>query len=130
MNQHSCGCRTLSQLKRIARASYSNPPVHGARIVAEVVNDGGMFDDWKAEMEMMSGRIKGVRQLLHDELMALYPEKDWGFILSQIGMFSFTGAVPVTHDTVTITECDAHTVVARDVNDAVLNDRWNSAICS
>ena len=90
-----CACRTLSQLKRIARASYSNPPVHGARIVAEVVNDGGMFDDWKAEMEMMSGRIKGVRKLLHDELKALHPEKDWGFILSQIGMFSFTGTSPL-----------------------------------
>ena len=69
--------------------------MHGARIVAEVVNDGSMFDDWKAEMEMMSGRIKGVRQLLHDELKTLYPEKDWGFILSQIGMFSFTGASPL-----------------------------------
>jgi aspartate aminotransferase, chloroplastic len=90
----SCSFRTLSQLKRIARASYSNPPVHGARIVAEVVNDSNMFDQWKAEMEMMSGRIKGVRQLLHDELKTLYPEKDWGFILSQIGMFSYTGSAP------------------------------------
>lgn len=84
--------RTLSQLKRIARAMYSNPPVHGARIVAEVVNQDSMFDEWKAEMEMMSGRIMGVRKQLHDELGALYPEKDWGFILSQIGMFSFTGS--------------------------------------
>ncbi len=29
--------RVLSQLKRIARALYSNPPTHGARIAAEVV---------------------------------------------------------------------------------------------
>ena len=34
-------------MKRIARAMYSNPPVHGARIVAEVVNDEGMFNEWK-----------------------------------------------------------------------------------
>lgn len=86
--------KTLSQLKRIARAMYSNPPVHGARIVAEVVNQESMFDEWKAEMEMMSGRIMGVRKQLHDELGVLYPEKDWGFILSQIGMFSFTGMTP------------------------------------
>lgn len=83
--------RTLSQLKRIARAMYSNPPVHGARIVAEVVNEESMFDQWKAEMEMMSGRIMGVRKQLYDELSQLHPERDWGFILSQIGMFSFTG---------------------------------------
>ena len=50
--------RALSQLKRIARALYSNPPVHGARIVAEVVGDEAMFDEWKQEMEAMAGRIK------------------------------------------------------------------------
>lgn len=72
---------------------YSNPPVHGARIVAQVVNDEGMFGEWKAEMQMMSGRIKSVRQLLFDELNALNPDKDWGFVLRQIGMFSFTGAL-------------------------------------
>ena len=37
---------------------YSNPPVHGARIVANVVGDSIMFGEWKAEMEMMAGRIK------------------------------------------------------------------------
>ena len=50
--------RALSQLKRIARALYSNPPVHGARIVAEVVGDEAMFNEWKQEMEAMAGRIK------------------------------------------------------------------------
>ncbi|GMH43336.1 hypothetical protein BSKO_11258 [Bryopsis sp. KO-2023] len=83
--------KVLSQLKRIARAMYSNPPVHGARIVAEVVGSKDMFDQWKGEMEMMAGRIKGVRQELHDYLVKLNPEKDWSFILRQIGMFSYTG---------------------------------------
>ena len=50
--------RVLSQLKRIARAIYSNPPVHGARIVAEVVGNEDMFTEWKQEMEGMAGRIK------------------------------------------------------------------------
>ena len=50
--------RVLSQLKRIARAIYSNPPVHGARIVAEVVGNEDMFTEWKHEMEGMAGRIK------------------------------------------------------------------------
>jgi len=30
----------LSQLKRIARSMYSNPPAHGAKLVAEVLGDG------------------------------------------------------------------------------------------
>ena len=50
--------RVLSQLKRLARAIYSNPPVHGARIAAEVVGQPELFDEWKQEMEMMAGRIK------------------------------------------------------------------------
>lgn len=49
--------RVLSQCKRIARAMYSNPPVHGARIVAEVVGDEATFNEWRKEMEGMANRI-------------------------------------------------------------------------
>lgn len=42
------------------RALYSNPPVHGARIVADVVGDETMFEEWNVEMAAMAGRIKVV----------------------------------------------------------------------
>lgn len=84
--------RVKSQLKRLARPMYSNPPIHGAKIVANVVGDPALFNEWKAEMEMMAGRIKNVRQKLYDNLSAKDKSgKDWSFILKQIGMFSFTG---------------------------------------
>eukprot|EP00252_Welwitschia_mirabilis_P010225 TRINITY_DN233_c0_g1_i2.p1 TRINITY_DN233_c0_g1~~TRINITY_DN233_c0_g1_i2.p1 ORF type:complete len:411 (+),score=100.02 TRINITY_DN233_c0_g1_i2:589-1821(+) len=84
--------RVRSQLKRLARPMYSNPPVHGARIVANVVGDPVLFSEWKSEMELMSGRIKGVRQRLHEYLSSKDKSgKDWSFVLRQIGMFSFTG---------------------------------------
>ena len=35
-----------------------------------------------------------VRQVLHDELAKLNGDKDWSFILRQLGMFSFTGLNP------------------------------------
>lgn len=71
---------------------YSNPPIHGAKIVANVVGDPNLFNEWKAEMEMMAGRIKNVRKKLYDSLLAKDKSgKDWSFILKQIGMFSFTG---------------------------------------
>lgn len=71
---------------------YSNPPIHGARIVANVVGDPILFNEWKSEMEMMAGRIKNVRQELYDSLCGKDKSgKDWSFILQQIGMFSFTG---------------------------------------
>ncbi|MCH81092.1 aspartate aminotransferase [Trifolium medium] len=84
--------RVKSQLKRLARPMYSNPPVHGARIVANIVGDPALFGEWKAEMEMMAGRIKTVRQELYDSISSKDKSgKDWSFILKQIGMFSFTG---------------------------------------
>nr|XP_029116330.1 aspartate aminotransferase, chloroplastic isoform X2 [Elaeis guineensis] len=84
--------RVKSQLKRLARPMYSNPPVHGARIVANVVGDPTLFNEWKQEMELMAGRIKNVRQRLFDYLSRKDKSgKDWSFILKQIGMFSFTG---------------------------------------
>lgn len=83
--------KVLSQLKRLARAIWSNPPAHGARIVAEVVGNGELFDEWRGEMENMSGRIIAVRQVLRDHLERLNSSRDWKFITDQIGMFTYTG---------------------------------------
>ncbi|KAK4415416.1 Aspartate aminotransferase, chloroplastic [Sesamum alatum] len=84
--------RVKSQLKRLARPMYSNPPIHGARIVANVVGNSDLFNEWKEEMELMAGRIKSVRKKLYDSLSAKDNSgKDWSFVLKQIGMFSFTG---------------------------------------
>ncbi|CAL5223517.1 g6046 [Coccomyxa viridis] len=83
--------RVMSQLKRIARALYSNPPVHGARIASIVVSRPELFKEWNEEMEYMSGRIKQVRQDLNGHLTKINGDRDWSFILNQVGMFSFTG---------------------------------------
>ncbi|PNH03412.1 Aspartate aminotransferase, chloroplastic [Tetrabaena socialis] len=93
--------RCLSQLKRLARALYSNPPTHGARIAAEVVNDKELFEEWKGEMRGMAGRIARVRGELQSALEAKCPDKDWSHITRQIGMFSFTGLTPVQVDNMT-----------------------------
>eukprot|EP00262_Sarcandra_glabra_P017321 TRINITY_DN58_c0_g1_i1.p1 TRINITY_DN58_c0_g1~~TRINITY_DN58_c0_g1_i1.p1 ORF type:complete len:466 (-),score=97.96 TRINITY_DN58_c0_g1_i1:262-1659(-) len=94
--------RVKSQLKRIARPMYSNPPIHGARIVANVVGDPSLFNEWKEEMEQMAGRIKNVRQRLFDSLSEKDKSgKDWSFILKQIGMFSFTGLNKTQSDNMT-----------------------------
>lgn len=56
-----------------------------------MVGNDALFDEWRDEMELMSGRIKEVRQVLRDHLENLNPDKDWSFITSQIGMFTYTG---------------------------------------
>lgn len=86
-----------SQLELIVRAMYSNPPRHGAAIVTTVLSDPVLFEEWKQELLMMSGRIKQMRSLLHSELSKLGTPSisgDWDHIVSQIGMFSFTGLSP------------------------------------
>ncbi|KAL5206957.1 hypothetical protein ABZP36_031392 [Zizania latifolia] len=92
--------RLKSQLKRLAWPMYSNPPIHGARIVANGVGDPTMFGEWKQEMEEMAGRIKNVRQKLYDSLSAKDKSgKDWSFILRQ--MFSYTGLNKTQSDNMT-----------------------------
>ena len=103
--------RCLSQAKRIARAIISNPPVHGARIAAEVVGDAALFARWNEEMAGMAGRIATVRQLLQDELTAAAPSRDWSFVTRQIGMFSFTGLTPAQVDRMT---AEHHVYMTRD----------------
>jgi aspartate aminotransferase, chloroplastic len=49
---------------------YSNPPIHGARIVVNVVGDPTMFGEWKQDMELIDMRIKNVRWKLYDSLFA------------------------------------------------------------
>ncbi|XP_047251680.1 aspartate aminotransferase, chloroplastic isoform X2 [Capsicum annuum] len=94
--------RVKSQLKRLARPMYSNPPIHGARIVANVIGIPELFSEWKKEMEMMAGRIKSVRQKLYDSLSVKDKSgKDWSFILKQIGMFSFTGLSKAQSESIT-----------------------------
>lgn len=38
--------KVLSQLKIIIRPMYSNPPIHGARIVAEILGDAQLKSIW------------------------------------------------------------------------------------
>jgi len=80
-----------SQLEILIRATYSNPPSHGARIVATILNDPELTAEWKDELKIMSGRILQTRTMLTSELKKLNTPGDWSHITQQIGMFSYTG---------------------------------------
>jgi len=80
-----------SQLSLIIRASFSNPPKYGALIVAAVLKDPKLFEQWRESLRVMAGRIIAMRQQLYDALVARKTPGDWTHITSQIGMFSYTG---------------------------------------
>ncbi|KNA06712.1 hypothetical protein SOVF_178490 isoform A [Spinacia oleracea] len=83
--------RVESQLKLVVRPMYSNPPIHGASIVAKVLKDKDLYDEWTAELKGMADRIISMRQQLFDALTARGTPGDWSHIIKQIGMFTFTG---------------------------------------
>ena len=80
-----------SQLKQLIRGTMSNPPSHGARIVATVLNNPALFDEWKGNIQTMSTRIAEMRRLLYEKLLALGTPGNWIHILDHIGMFTFSG---------------------------------------
>ncbi|KAG9456149.1 hypothetical protein H6P81_000657 [Aristolochia fimbriata] len=83
--------RVESQLKLVIRPMYSNPPIHGASIVATILGDRDMYTEWTVELKAMAERIISMRQLLFDALKARGTPGDWSHIIKQIGMFTFTG---------------------------------------
>ncbi|KAH0650189.1 hypothetical protein KY284_030101 [Solanum tuberosum] len=80
-----------SQLKMVIRPMYSNPPIHGASIVAIILKDRQMYDEWTVELKAMADRIISMRQQLYDAMQARGTPGDWSHIIKQIGMFTFTG---------------------------------------
>lgn len=83
--------RVLSQVKRVIRTNYSNPPTHGASIVAAVLNSPELRTQWEAELAEMRLRIRGMRTQMVDLLAEKAPGRDFSFVGRQRGMFSYSG---------------------------------------
>lgn len=73
------------------RLEYSFPPRHGAALVTSVLGDRDLAQQWLADLRVMSGRIREMRTALHAELTRLRTPGTWDHIVTQIGMFSYTG---------------------------------------
>jgi aspartate aminotransferase len=87
----SAGDAVLTQLVRIARSIYSMPPDHGAAITYEILDNSGLRELWADEVTAMRGRIQGLRHDVVHQLKRTCPQRDFGFIETQRGMFSYLG---------------------------------------
>ncbi|WP_295993661.1 amino acid aminotransferase [Rugamonas sp.] len=83
--------RLLSQLKRVVRTNYSNPPVHGGKVVATVLTTPELRQLWEEELAGMRVRIKQMREDFVAKLKEKAPSHDFAFVREQIGMFSYSG---------------------------------------
>ena len=83
--------RVESQLKVLVRPMYSNPPVYGARLIAEILSDKTLREQWALECKSMAHRILDMRFYLKISLEKAGSTKNWDHITDQIGMFCYTG---------------------------------------
>lgn len=83
--------RTLSQLKRVIRTNYSNPPTHGSQAVAMVLTTPELRALWERELGGMRERIKSMRRQLVDKIRDIRSDFDFSFVVRQRGMFSYSG---------------------------------------
>lgn len=88
----------LGQLKANIRRNYSNPPIHGSQMVAQVLTDPQLRPMWEAEVTEMRERIQLMRRQLYEVLCSKMPGRDFTYFLSQRGMFSYTGLSPAQCD--------------------------------
>ncbi|MCC4117847.1 aspartate/tyrosine/aromatic aminotransferase [Aromatoleum toluclasticum] len=83
--------RVLSQVKRVIRTNYSNPPIHGGAVVAAVLNSSELRQMWEDELAGMRDRIRAMRTGLVESLKEAGVAQDFSFVIQQRGMFSYTG---------------------------------------
>ena len=81
----------LGQMKATVRRNYSSPAIHAAGIVSRVLTEPALRASWEADVSAMRERIAAMRKSLHQVLSAKLPERDFGYFLTQRGMFSYTG---------------------------------------
>ena len=86
--------KAFSNLKTIIRRLYSNPPAHGGAIVTTIMNDTALRAEWEDEVAQIRRRIAEMRELFVSTLKDKGVERDFSFLTSQYGMFSFSGLSP------------------------------------
>ena len=83
-----------TNLEKIVRSEYSNPPKFGAIIVNTVLSDENLKKEWLEELHMMGTRIKDMRIALKKKLDETGTKRNWDSIVLQKGMFAYTGLTP------------------------------------
>lgn len=91
--------RVLGQLTSAVRSNYSNPPTHGAKIVAKVLSTPELRKSWETELAEMCQRITRMRGAIHEGLRGHVPETMLSRYLEQRGMFTYTGLSAAQVDT-------------------------------
>lgn len=116
-----------TQVKTIIRRMYSNPPTHGAAIVNTVLSDDALRASWESELDGMRNRIKELRTAFVETMQAVAPQRDFGFINDQRGMFSYSGLTDVADSL--REEHSVYILGSGRINVAGINDANRQRLC-
>lgn len=83
-----------TNLEKLVRAEYSNPPKFGAIIVNNILSDEQLKKEWIEELRMMATRVIEMRIALKKKLEEVGSKLNWDSIVNQRGMFAYTGLSP------------------------------------
>ena len=87
----SSGLALRSQLQATIRTIYSNPPLHGGKIVETVLGDSELRKQWEQELTEIRHRILQLRATFVATMASMIPGRDFQYINEQRGMFSYSG---------------------------------------
>ncbi|HBF33756.1 TPA: aromatic amino acid aminotransferase [Candidatus Sumerlaeota bacterium] len=120
--------RAFSHVKQSIRANYSNPPSHGGSVVATILGDPELRQEWENEVADMRGRMQEMRQMFVDTLKAKGVQQDFSFLIRQNGMFSFSGLTK-DHVKALREKYGIYTVASGRINVAGMTRNNMDAIC-
>jgi aspartate aminotransferase len=80
-----------SQIQATIRTIYSNPPLHGGKIVQTVLSNRQLRQQWETELAEIRQRILQLRADFVDRMNQLLPGRDFEYIRQQRGMFTYSG---------------------------------------
>lgn len=69
-----------TRFKETCLPVYSNPPIHGARIVDLILSDEELTNEWQSEVRGMAKRLRDLRIQIVQKLKDLGSTHDWSHI--------------------------------------------------
>lgn len=93
-SQQNIVAKVGSQIKSLIRGNYSNPPLHGERIVSTILKSHELTLEWKTELSNMCERVKEMRKALIAALLVKGQDRNFAYMHQQKGLFSFLGLTP------------------------------------
>lgn len=83
-NRNTAG-RVEAVLKKMHRAEITSTPSFGARVIATIMQEPALHEQWLRDLESMSSRMKDMRKRLYDELTERETPGNWGHLLTDVG---------------------------------------------